>query len=301
MQIIKYSKYYLITSLTLVLVALIMLVAFRLRLAVDFTGGSNFKYSLQNVRDDTDIVISETKDIFRANNLDATSARLEADTLIIQSRQSDTRTSDTIFATLADRFEGIQQQSFETVGSTVGAEMFRRSVIALILGFVGILVYIAYAFKNIPSPYSSFKFGISALLAMCHDVLIVFGVFALLGYIWGIEVDVLFITAILAVIGFSVNDTIVVFDRIRENLIKHHKTKKFAEIVNTSVLETIRRSLGTSLTVLVVLLSLLFFGGESIRYFILAMTIGVVVGTYSSIFVASPILVAWENYSSKKK
>lgn len=160
---------------------------------------------------------------------------------------------------------------------------------------------IANAFRNIPKPYSSFRFGLSAILATLHDVIIVFGIFSILGHFFNIEIDALFITAMLTIIGFSVHDTIVVFDRIRENLGKLPKQMNFEEVVNYSIVETLNRSIATSFTVLLMLLSLYLLGGESIKNFVLAMLIGIFSGTYSSIFTAAPILVIWENFIAKKR
>ncbi|MBI4099658.1 protein translocase subunit SecF [Candidatus Microgenomates bacterium] len=184
----------------------------------------------------------------------------------------------------------------ETVGPVIGKETTANAIYSVGLASLAIILYIAYAFRGIPKPYSSWKFGVAAVVALLHDVLVVVGVFSLLGHFAGVQVDALFVTALLTVIGFSVHDTIVVFDRIRENLRK--LSGPFSQIVNQSLLETLARSLSTSLTVLLTLLALLLFGGETIRYFVLALFIGVFSGTYSSIFNAAPLLVIWEE---KKK
>ncbi len=181
----------------------------------------------------------------------------------------------------------------ETIGPVIGQETTTNAVMSLGLASLAIILYIAYAFREIPKPYSPWKFGISAVIALLHDVLVVVGVFSLLGHFYNVQVDSLFVTALLTVVGFSVHDTIVVFDRIRENLRKS-PGQPFAEIVNHSLLETLARSLSTSFTVLLTLLALLLFGGETIRWFVVALFIGVFSGTYSSIFNAAPLLVLWE-------
>jgi preprotein translocase subunit SecF len=181
-------------------------------------------------------------------------------------------------------------EALETVGASVGASIRNRSVFAVLAASVGILLYIAYAFRNTQSPM---LYGTCAIAAMVHDALIVLGIFAILGKFWDVEVDALFITALLTIIGFSVHDTIVVFDRIRENL-GTSPDEEFESIVNYSIAQTIVRSINTSLTVVITLLALLLFGGSTTREFVLALLIGIVVGTYSSIFNASQLLVAWE-------
>jgi preprotein translocase subunit SecF len=191
----------------------------------------------------------------------------------------------------------IEELSFDSVGPTVSKDIARNAILSLLLAALAIVLYIAYAFRNVPAPASSWSFGFMAIAALLHDALFVLGVFSLLGHFLGVEVDALFVTAILTVIGFSVHDTIVVFDRIRENL--RRRKGSFEEIVNASILETFARSINTSATVLLTLLALYLFGGESIRHFVLALMIGIASGTFSSIFNASPLLVTWHNYRLK--
>ncbi|MEK7073117.1 MAG: protein translocase subunit SecF [Patescibacteria group bacterium] len=194
----------------------------------------------------------------------------------------------------------VTEQSYETVGPSVGSELRSRSLKGIALVLLAIVAYIAFAFRSVSKPVSAWKYGIVAIVALLHDVLIPTGVFAALGHFAGVEIDVLFVTAVLTVLGFSVHDTIVVFDRIRENL-RRHAGQPFEDVVAISVRETFVRSLNTSLTVILVLLALYLFGGVSTRSFILALLIGVGVGTYSSIFIASPLLVTWERWSSRKR
>jgi preprotein translocase subunit SecF len=194
--------------------------------------------------------------------------------------------------------EGITELSFDSIGPTVSSTIARNAIISLIVVSAAIVLYVAWAFRNAPPPVSPWSFGFMAIAALLHDALFVLGVFALLGHFLGVEVDALFVTAILTVIGFSVHDTIVVFDRIRENL--RRDKGSFETVVNNSILETIARSINTSLTVLLTLLALLLFGGQSIRLFVLALMIGIASGTYSSIFNASPLLVTWHNYKLKR-
>lgn len=195
--------------------------------------------------------------------------------------------------------EGITEISFDTVGPSVSRDITRNAILSIFFAALAIVLYIAFAFRNVPPPVSSLNFGVAAIVALLHDALLVLGVFSILGKYFGVEIDALFVTAVLTVIGFSVHDTIVVFDRIRENL--RRERKPFAEIVNDSILETFARSINTSLTVLLTLLALYLFGGQSIRLFVLALLVGIASGTYSSIFNASPLLVSWQLHKAKKQ
>jgi len=186
----------------------------------------------------------------------------------------------------------VEELRFDSVGPTIGQELKSRSISAMIIVIVAIVLYIAWTFRKVSKPVASWKYGISAIIALFHDVIITMGVFSILGEFYGVEINTAFVAAILTVLGYSVNDTIVVFDRVRENLPK--SDEDFEGTVNLSVNQTIKRSINTSLTTLIVLLSILFFGGTTIQDFVLALSIGVFVGTYSSIFLASPILVVWE-------
>jgi len=180
-----------------------------------------------------------------------------------------------------------------TVGPIVSAQLIQQAVLLILLGSLGILIWIGIRFQSI-------KFGATALVALLHDVIVVVGIFAILGTIFGVQIDALFVTAMLTVIGFSVHDTIVVYDRIRENKTRH-AGEAFDLIVNHSILQTFGRSINTSLTVVITLLALLFFAGASIHYFVLALLIGIISGTYSSIFNASPLLVVWQLYEDRKR
>jgi preprotein translocase subunit SecF len=208
------------------------------------------------------------------------------------SSEGELASSTVKLAELEDDTALIEELRYDSVGPSIGEELKRKSVTAIFVVIVAIVLYIAWAFKKVSRPVESWKYGVSAIIALFHDVIITLGAFAILGYIYDIEINTAFVAAILTVLGYSVNDTIVVFDRVRENLPK--SDDDFETTVNTSVNQTITRSINTSVTTLVVLLSILFFGGSTIRDFVLALSIGVAIGTYSSIFLASPVLVVWE-------
>ena len=185
-----------------------------------------------------------------------------------------------------------EQASLTTIGPVVSSDLIRQAIILIIVGSAGILLWITYRFQDV-------KFGVTALVALVHDVIVVVGIFAILGTFVGLEIDALFVTAMLTVIGFSVHDTIVVFDRIRENRARH-AGEPFDEIVNHSILQTLARSIMTSFTVVLTLLALYLFGGQAINNFVLALLIGIISGTYSSIFVASPLLVDWHLWDDRR-
>ncbi len=296
-NVMKYKFWYLGFSLLVLVPCIVSLALFGLKTSIDFTGGSVLKFSrvegnwdktqIQKVFDDKKVEVAQ----MYFNDVEKTA--------LIRSKQIDANKNEEIKTSVNALAKGIVQTSFETVGSSIGAETERKSLFAFGVACLGIVLYIAYAFKNIPKPYSSLRFGVSAIVAMVHDALIVMGVFSILGHYKGIEVDPMFLTALLTIIGFSVHDTIVVFDRVRENLGKF-KGKGISWVANFSILETMRRSLATSATVVITLTSLIIFGGASIKYFILALLIGIISGTYSSIFNATPVLVIWEDFLSRR-
>ena len=192
-----------------------------------------------------------------------------------------------------------EELSFESIGPSVGAELKKNALIAVVFVLVGISLYIAFAFRKVSRPIASWKYGLITLLTLFHDVLIPAGMLAILGQYKGVEIDTNFIVALLVVAGFSVHDTIVVFDRIRENLAIHRGKAGFGEIINQSINQTLARSVNTSLTLILVLVALILLGPATLTYFIAALLLGTLVGTYSSIFVASPLLEVWHRGTAK--
>lgn len=286
---LKYKYIYFALSLTLVIPGLISLLVFGLNLSLDFTGGTLIEIETRKSVDPNKI-----SEIVKSKNVEVSSVQSAGENVyFIRTKLIDQAKNDEIKAQLNTDLEGVVERRFEAVGPIVGAELARKAIVAVIISSVCIILYIAWSFRNIPKPYSSWKFGFSAVAALIHDVLVVLGLFSLLGHFYGVEVDALFVTALLTVIGFSVHDTIVVFDRIRENLPKLPKVS-FSQVVDYSLTETIGRSLNTSITVLLTLSALLIFGGESIRWFVVALFVGIASGTYSSLFNAAPLLAIWE-------
>lgn len=298
MDIIGKKKWYFGLSLLVIIPGLISLLLFGLRLSIEFTGGSRFTLLFpQNVNAQTVSAVSKT---FTNQKIEVGSIQPSSNQLIIRTVPLTSQQHTLIMQSISKEFSTVKEETYETVGPTIGGETTANAVKGVLLASVLIVLYIAWAFREVPKPASSWRFGICAIIALLHDVLVVVGIFSILGHFLNVEVDSLFVTALLTVIGFSVHDTIVVFDRIRENL-KKNILGSFDEVVNDSILQTMTRSLNTSLTVVLVLFTLLLFGGESTRWFIAALLIGVVSGTYSSIFNASQLLVVWHDASIRRK
>ena len=290
LHFMKYKWLFLGFSALVMLPGIYSLARYGLRLSIDFTGGT-----LLEVQTKDPVTHDQFAEISNSLQLELSSVQPAGDnTYLLRFKPVSQQQNDEFKKALSDKFSGATEKRFETVGPTVGAELTRRALLALVLASVFIIAYIAWSFRRIPRPYSAWKFGASAVVALLHDVIIVLGLFALFGHLYHVEIDALFVTAMLTVIGFSVHDSIVVFDRVRENLPKMPKAA-FEAVVDFSLTETLVRSLNTSVTVLLTLLALLLFGGETIRWFVAALLIGIVSGTYSSIFNAAPILVLWES------
>ncbi len=280
-------------SLSVIIPGVIVLLLFGLKLGIDFTGGT-----LWELKFDKTVETQQIDTILADHGYPGAQIQLSSEdgvtnnVALIRSKEvkqgSPEKTA--LENDIRTHVGNFTELSLSTVGASVGSEISKRAVYAIIFAAIGILLYIAYAFRNTQNPL---LYGICAIVAMLHDVLVVLGVFAILGEFAGVEIDALFVTALLTVIGFSVHDTIVVFDRIRENLARR-AAPTFIEVVNYSLAQTVVRSLNTSLTVTFTLLALYLFGGASTKNFILALLIGVISGTYSSIFNASQLLVSWE-------
>lgn len=298
MNIIKYKNFFFALSLLVIIPGVIALSFWHLKLGIDFSGGTLWEIKLDEKPDTTQ---AQFQDFLHQSNVDFSSVvKTSQQSFLARLRETDAQKIDTVRKDVAQEFGETEELRLETVGPTISKELTTKALTAVGVSILGILIYITWAFRKIPKPTSSIAFGICTIIALVHDVIVVVGVFAILGHFFNIEVDSLFITALLTVIGFSVHDTIVVFDRIRENLIKHEGVS-FEQVVNHSLTQTIGRSLNTSLTAVFVLFALYLFGGQTIKVFVLALLIGIISGTYSSIFNASPLLVVWHNFQKRKK
>lgn len=294
MDIVGKRKIWFAISIIIILPGIFALIFWGLKPGIDFTGG-------QEIEVTGSLNQSKVNDIIASTGVkDITVTTSGSDRLLVRYSDKDLGDSQEIHKKIVAVLSQnqIQETSFSSVGPSISKDISRNAGIAVALASIAIILYIAFAFRNTPPPVSPWSFGVTAIIAVLHDAILVLGVFAILGHFLKVEIDALFVTAVLTVIGFSVHDTIVVYDRIRENLRRYNKP--FEEIVNSSILETFARSINTSLTVLVVLLAFYLFGGGSIKYFILALIIGILSGTYSSIFNASPLLVVYNNWKIKK-
>lgn len=280
-------------SLIIIVPGLISLILFGLKLGIDFTGGTLWELEFEQTVDTADVQTALADFGYSGATVQTSSGDGGNESILIRmgELQQATPEKDALQANLTERLGSFRELQIESIGASVGDSIRNRAVLAVGIASIGILLYIAYAFRNTQNP---FLYGICAIIAMLHDVLIVVGIFSILGEIADVEINALFVTALLTVIGFSVHDTIVVFDRIRENLARG-TSATFEETVNYSLAQTIVRSINTSVTVILTLLALYLYGGESTQEFVLVLLIGVISGTYSSIFNASQLLVAWEN------
>ena len=294
MNIVGKRKIWFTVSILLIVPGIIALVLWGLKPGIDFTGGQEMEISGSTNQTQVREIVSKTG----VKDITVTTSGNER--LLIRYSDKDTGESEIVHQNVKSLLaqSGINETSFSSVGPAVSRDITRNALLGVGLASIAILLYIAFAFRNTPPPVSPWSFGATAIIALLHDALLLIGVFAILGHFFGIQVDSLFVTAVLTVIGFSVHDTIVVYDRIRENL--RRLNKPFEEVVNTSINETLARSLNTSITVILVLLAFFLFGGESIKYFVLALLIGIISGTYSSIFNASPLLVVYNNWKIKR-
>lgn len=276
----------------LVAAAIIAVAVFGLREGIDLKGGTQWRVSFADPQVTEELIISKLAPAVPNGEV---LVHRSDDAFVIKLPAADEAAHQTYRAALGSLGTSTEQ-SFSSIGPAVGSELKSKAIRAIIFVLLGISLYVAYAFRKVSKPVASWKYGIVTLVTLFHDVLIPTGMLAVLGFTSGIELDTNFIVALLVVMGFSVHDTIVVFDRIRENLLlamKTHAGEQFGEIVNRSVHETFARSLNTSLTLIIVLVALLIFGPSSLFYFVLTILVGTVFGTYSSIFLASPLLYLW--------
>jgi len=296
MNIIKNRYIYFLISLLIIIPGIVFLVLnwtqlkTPLPLAIDFTGGSLLEVQFSGVRPSAEDVRSTFLEI--ASETAPTIQSLAEDSYAIRSKTIDDATKGEIVSALENQTGStVTVLTFSSVSPAVGAEVTRAAGFAILLAATAILAYISYAFRGVEH---AVRYGVAAILAMLHDVFVVIGVEAILAYTLGWEADALFLTAVLTVIGFSVHDSIVVFDRVRENSHVYRRIG-YEQLVNHSIIQTLDRSINTQLTVLFTLFALALFGGDSIRHFVIILLVGIFSGTYSSIFNAAPILVVWEN------
>lgn len=325
-KIIQRRNIWLVFSAILCGVSLLSLIFFGLKFGIDFTGGSLIEVEFSTNRPSNEgisnalnnsgltnlfvqpvgtkgvilrteaineekhqEIIKKLKESFATevnlDNKNSTSTEVQAGKLTVDLSKTPTNQ--------------VEEVRFDSIGPVIGQELKSKAIVAVILVLIAIIIYLAYAFRKVSRPVPSWQYGLAAVIALAHDILIVTGIFSILGHFFNIQVDALFVTALLTILGFSVHDTIVTFDRIRENIFRQ-QDKTFEEVINISINETITRSINTSLTTLIVLVAIFLFGGATVKYFSLALIFGIIVGTYSSIFIASPLVLIWYYWKFKK-
>lgn len=309
LPIIKNSKVWAILSGSILTLAIIATAVFGLNLGLDFTGGTLLEIqpltaaeteeateiTVTSISDDIYSVEEALEEDFGAPQVVST----DQGSFIIRLKHINEEAHDAIMTKFQEEYGEMEEVRFTTVGPTIGETLKNKAIIALFVTLIMIVIYIAFAFRKIPREVSPWRFGMCAIAALVHDILIVLGVFVVLGRFMGVEIDALFITALLTIMGFSVHDTIVVFDRVRENLHFRESGEVLADTANKALNQTMARSINTSISTLITIVALLLLGAESIKMFVLALTIGIIAGTYSSIFVASPLLVWWNSRANR--
>jgi preprotein translocase subunit SecF len=297
LNIISKTKYAYIFSITLTVLCIGALFTWGLKYGIDFTGGTLIEVKFENSLPAN----QELEDVLKDLNLKSLTLQSTGNnSVLIRYASEDDKINQTVLEALLKKYPESKNLRTDYANASVSSELKTKSLMAIFWAVAGIMAYIAWAFRRVSHPVASWKYGAGAVVALLHDILITVGAFSVLGHFWGVEVGVPFVAALLTILGFSVHDTIVVYDRTRENLQRSSAKEKFPEIVNRSLNETLVRSINTSLTVIITLLAIYIFGGESIKHFSLALLIGITFGTYSSIFIASALLVTSYNLQIKK-
>lgn len=299
MKIIQKRKYAYVVSTVLLLASVGALAVWGLRTGIDFKGGTliEVRFAADPAPDQAAVSSALGELPLRSLTVQAT----DGNGAIIRYLSSDEEANEHVMEALRGLDADLTVLRTDFIGASVSDQIKRDAVWGIVFAILGIAAYIAFAFRKVSYPVSSWEYGMGAVIALAHDILLTVGAFAAFGYLYGVEAGVPFIAALLTILGYSVNDTIVVYDRIRENLLRSGRKDDFEDVVNRSVNETMSRSINTSLTVLIVLAALVWLGGEGIRWFAVALFAGVLFGTYSSIYIASAFLVtrnAWARKSS---
>lgn len=306
MNIVRATKVWLGISSILVLASLVVIFTFRYHLGIDFAGGTALEistgpastYQLPAGTNVNQYLLTTYKEVTGQEAIAQSAGTAERWILRSKSITNDQKNAWLIKA--KTNLPNLAEMQFTSVSPTVGADVVRKAILAVIVAMIAILIYLAYAFRKVPKPTNSWRFGATAVAALlAHDVIILLGVYSLFSHFFGAEIDSMFITALLTLLGFSVHDTIVTYDRLRENLIRHG-ANNFEQTVNDSIVETITRSINTTFTLVLVLLAMTLMGERTTFFFTLSLLIGVILGTYSSIFVASPLLLMWQKWADKQ-
>ena len=296
MDFLKPAKYFFVLSTVATFVSIGLLFYPGPVLSIEFTGGTRIELGIAQGKTQENLM--EALKTFKGTELSPQVNKMQNGNYLVRIKTIDDATHKALLTHLQSSLGTVQESQYTTIGPTVGQTLKIRAFYAIIAASIGIIVYLAFAFRKIPRRYSPWKFGVVAVATLLHDVMVTVGVMVIISHYSSFEVDTLFVTALLTILGYSVNDTIIVFDRIRDNLFLEERKEGFAITANKSVNQTWKRSCYTSGSTLIVLCSLFFFGSISIQWFVLTLIIGITLGTYSSIFVATPLLVYW---NEKKK
>ncbi len=299
LQIIQKRKYAYVLSGIFTGVSIVFIVLWGLRLGIDFKGGTLME--VQFVVDPVPTVQVVQDSLSELSLQSLTLQPTENKGMFIRYLASDESANDQVLAKLQSFDPDMKQLRTDFIGGSVSDQIKKNAFSGIVLSIIGIALYIAWAFRRVSGVVTSWEYGLGAVIALAHDIIIVIGLFALLGKFYDVEIGVPFIAALLTILGYSVNDTIVVYDRVRENLMRTSKKEGFENIVNRSLNETLGRSINTSMTVIITLIAIVLFGGESIKYFGVALLAGVVFGTYSSVYIASALLVSRYKMKTRKQ
>jgi len=292
-QFIKHYKLYYFISGILILASIICLAKFGLKFSIDFLGGSILEVEFETTPANS--VIRENLNKFDLGEITIQPTGEKG--IILRLKSIDETAHQQILSSL-NKISPVEEKRFESIGPTIGRELRGKTALLIIVSLISLLIYIAVAFRKISGTISSWQYGVVSIITLAFDVLIPIAVFALLGKIYNIQFNIPIVAALLTILGYTINDKVIVFDRVRENLLRSRE-ENFEELVNQSLNQIIGRSLSTGACTLLILFSLFFFGGETLKYFALTLIIGIVIGTYSSLFIASPLLISWEKWRRK--
>lgn len=292
---LKYKKFYLIFSLLLGLLSLIFLAIFGLNFGIDFTGGSILEIEYQDSRPSNQ-EIAENLAVLELGEI--VIQPTEERGVIIRTKEISEEKHQEIISKLKEGKE-LKELRLETIGPVIGQELRQKTIILIIVSFAALLFYVAFAFRQISQMVSPWQYGAISILTISFDVLVTVSIFALLGKLYNIQFNIPIVTALLTILGYTMNDKIIIFDRIRENLLRNKKSVDFEELINQSLNQILSRSLSTGFCTLLVLILIVLFGGETLKYFSLTLIVGIVIGTYSSIFLAPFVLTAWLQWRKK--
>lgn len=305
---VKNRKIFYGISVVSLIASLIFVFSLGLHPGIDFTGGSMLEINYPEGKPQVADISSQKmiENVVKEAGFSGITVRASGENgFFIKMPTIDDATKTQIKESLTfDNTYVVEEKRFNTVGPSLGNELKTKATVAILLVLLAIIFYVAYVFRSVSKPVSSWKYGFVTIIALVHDIIITLGVFALMGHFIGTEIDTLFVTALLVILGYSVNDSIIALDRVRENLTdidEKQREVKFAEIVGRSIKDTISRSVNTSLTTLLALVALFIFGGETTKDFALALIVGIIAGGYSSVFLAAPMLVTFKDWQDKKK